>query len=141
MPIRPGPTARRRRCYPGAAEFHRVAAGRRQQRACRRHGLRRRGARRPEGFARLDRRFPVAPPAPSTSAPGAPVSSADLAQLAKAELDIMAEHGRALAYCHAVFERGHLTPVAAALAGAARFFHWRHYPEGDAHDPTCLLYT
>lgn len=48
----------------------------------------------------------------------------------------MAEHGRALAYCHAAFERGHLTPVAAALAGAARVFHWRHYPEGDAHDPT-----
>lgn len=47
----------------------------------------------------------------------------------------MAEHGRNLAHCRAAFERDHLTPVAAALGGASRVFHWRHYPEGDAHDP------
>ncbi|MHB1219462.1 MAG: DUF6969 family protein [Alphaproteobacteria bacterium] len=58
-----------------------------------------------------------------------------LRDVSEAELARMAEAGREVRRCEAVFARGGDNPVGELLRGSGVFNEWSHYPADDAYDP------
>jgi hypothetical protein len=58
-----------------------------------------------------------------------------LVHASRAELEALAACGEELVRCEAQLRAADLTPVTAALAGAAEAAAWQHYPDGDVYDP------
>lgn len=50
-------------------------------------------------------------------------------------LERQARYGEAVVHWRDALARDGRTVVSAALGGATRIFHWRHYPAGDVYDP------
>ena len=59
----------------------------------------------------------------------------DFARLSRAELQAMAECGRALLAVQRDLDAAGSSVLAEALQGAAAVYEWQHYPTGDIHDP------
>ncbi|HEV2162879.1 MAG TPA: hypothetical protein VGR52_11700 [Stellaceae bacterium] len=53
----------------------------------------------------------------------------------RAALERQARYGEAVVRWRDALARDGRTVVSAALGGATRIFHWRHYPAGDVYDP------
>ncbi len=59
----------------------------------------------------------------------------DIARLSRAELEVMAAHGRALLDCESAFAATGGSALAEALQGATPIYEWQHYPADDVFDP------
>ena len=53
----------------------------------------------------------------------------------RAALELQAACGHEIVRCREALAREGRSILSAALGGAARVFHWRHYPAGDVYDP------